>query len=246
LVDIRRALPHPRRIALFLVVVETVLVAWWVRSGWLRSDIGAAFRETGMATTVSDIHLVLLAIVCFAIFRSRARTTGRWSGHAVWLAGSLGFVYLALDEAFMFHERIDMAIHAMLGIVETPLTDRLDDLVVGLYGVIGLAVILLNRREMLRYRSTNAVLAVGFILLALSVLMDAFTNDALPAFADDWHLSRWTHRRLMVVEEVAKLFAEAAVMVALYGYLYCSVRSGGTGKAVHDDRTDLGARVGLT
>jgi hypothetical protein len=242
LLDVRRFLPHPRRVAVSVAAIEAVLVTWWVRSGWLRSDIGAEFRETGMATTVSDVHLLLLALICGFILLCRVRTTGRFREHAVWLAASVGFLYLALDEAYMFHERLDVAIHGMLGIVETPLTDRLDDLIVGLYGVIGLAVILCCRREMLRYRGTNIMLGAGFVLLAASVGLDAFTNDSLPAFAADWNLSRWTHRRLAVAEEVAKLFAEAAVMAALYGYLYFSAGPGCVGKSPVGGESVVGAR----
>ncbi len=51
-------------------------------------------------------------------------------GKRIWLFVSLGFAYLALDEALSIHESIDIAGHWLLGATETGVTDRADDLIV--------------------------------------------------------------------------------------------------------------------
>ena len=50
-------------------------------------------------------------------------------GKRIWLLVSIGFAYLALDEALSIHESIDIAGHWLLGATETGVTDRVDDLI---------------------------------------------------------------------------------------------------------------------
>ena len=58
-----------------------------------------------------------------------------------------GFVFLAADDAFLIHENLDFKIHAALGIETTTWTDRIDDILIGVYGVVGLAVLFIFPRR---------------------------------------------------------------------------------------------------
>ena len=63
-----------------------------------------------------------------------------------WLILVAGFVCLAFDEIFMYHERFDKYLHFALSIRETPWTDRIDDLLVGLYVALASLLVILSAK----------------------------------------------------------------------------------------------------
>lgn len=58
----------------------------------------------------------------------------------VWAIIASGFLFLAADEVLRIHENLDQLIHYVFGLKETNLTDRIDDLIVGMYGLVGIGV----------------------------------------------------------------------------------------------------------
>ena len=85
---------------------------------------------------VSVAALVICAGLSFILFIARRRAAAGKSSF-LWLLFSAGFIYLACDEAFDIHSRLDWWVHRTLGMAETGWTDRLDDLVLLIY--LGLA-----------------------------------------------------------------------------------------------------------
>lgn len=71
---------------------------------------------------------------------------------------------------------MDLAIHGILGMRETWWSDRLDDLLLAVYGVVGIAVLWSYSSEILRFRHCCRLLKIGFVLLFLSVIGDVTAN----------------------------------------------------------------------
>ena len=102
----------------------------------------------------------------------------------------------------------------MFALEETPLTDRIDDLLIALYGIIGLAVLFVYRAELARFPVLLPYLVAGFALLGFQVLLDAVSNrsEYIGWFGIAADNARTVKRAVMIVEESAKLFAEAAFL----------------------------------
>lgn len=127
------------------------------------------FEDGGFITYFSTIQLIMVAYYARKIFRLRADTTGGpspWkSPIAIWGIISLGFGLLALDELLMIHEFFDSVIHKLWIARETGWSDRIDDLIVGLYGLVAIGICVAYRRELTRYRVALPYLVGGFLLL---------------------------------------------------------------------------------
>ena len=96
----------------------------------------------------------------------------------IWALIGLGFVAFALDEKFLIHEDLDHYIHRMFNLVETGWTDKIDDVLIGFWGLIGIVVLFLYRNELNIHRQVLPILMIGFVFLFISVVLDALTNGA--------------------------------------------------------------------
>ena len=111
------------------------------------------FGEWGIVTLISALHLLITAMLAALVFgvRHPAHQSFRWrESSAIWMIMAVGFCFLAIDELLSVHEFIDISLHRTLGWQETPLSDRLDDLLLGLYALIGLGVLYVYREELHR------------------------------------------------------------------------------------------------
>jgi len=136
---------------------------------------------------------------------------------AIWAIISFGFAFLALDDLWMIHERLDMAIHRVLQWEETGVSDRLDDLIVGLYGIVAIALLAIYRHELKRYKAVLPQVIAGFAILFVMVGIDVLANRddiflmLLSAEATEGIMS-W----IFVLEEGCKLLSEGFFMIAIY------------------------------
>lgn len=178
------------------------------------------FSEGGFITKLSVSQLFLLAWLSFKIFQSR-RVISRHSlsrdSSTVWLIVALGFLFLAVDDLFMIHENLDGLIHEVFNMQETALTDRIDDFLVGLYGLAGIGVLIIFRDELKAYREAFPSFIFGFVLLFIMVSLDMLINrnDILPLIFDHDHvdvLNVW----ITLAEDSLKVFAEAFFILAFY------------------------------
>lgn len=178
------------------------------------------FKENGFITIFSVIQLLVISWLAFKIFQARrvGRVRPFLSGSsAVWIIISVGFLFLAADDFFKIHEKIDHQIHRIFNITETPLTDSIDDVLIGLYGLIGIGVLIAYRNELKAYREARPFFTCGFIFMFFMVMLDILTNrrSTLQIFFDG-DLSPFLHLWLSHLEDSLKIFAEAFFILAFY------------------------------
>ncbi len=152
------------RFVIFLVLLLNSLAV--VVALMIYSDTGINnFKEDGFITQLSVFQLLMISWLSFKVFKARSvtRKGSFWrDSSVVWWVISLGFLYLAADEHFKFHERIDRQIHNVFNLQETGFTDRIDDLLVGLYGLVGIGVLIIYRNEWKIYKEARLFLICGF------------------------------------------------------------------------------------
>lgn len=181
------------------------------------------FKEGSFITVFSALQLLAIARLSQLIFRARdaGRTTSIWkSSSVVWAIVAVGFVFLAADEVLKIHEKLDYLIHDIFSIEETGFTDRIDDILVGLYGVIGIAVLIVYRKELIACQARFALFGFGFVLLFIMVALDALTNRKdilLELFNQDLGLT--LHTWLSMLEDSLKVFSEAFFILGFYAIL---------------------------
>ncbi len=207
---------EPRRIAIWTAIVFGASMLW----GLARGGVVRGFDEGHPGTILSIALLLATAATAFAIHAVRKKDGAGFPRLIWWLIG-IGFVFLALDEALEIHEKLDAAIHAIFRIEETAATDRIDDLLILLYGVIGLSVLALFGTEVRRAQGLVQWLPLGFALLVIQVIIDAASNrDDFMLWLGvppDW-LSRLS-TPLSLAEEAAKIGAEVAFLLGFLATL---------------------------
>ena len=171
------------------------------------------FSEGGFLTVFSGLQLLLVAYIAVQVKKHSPRT----NTSIIWTLIAVGFIFLTADEFFKIHENLDWLIHEAFNLQETGLTDRIDDILIGLYGVIGLAVLFVHFDELRPYRKAFPFFIVGFFLLFAMVTLDIITNrnDILPLIFN-YEKSFVLQERLAQVEDSLKVFAEGFFILAFY------------------------------
>jgi len=178
---LREAGPARTSKVFWTLVVTAVLSAWLeLRFGIYKRK---PFDEDGVFTLLSFCQLLLTACTSFAVWlRRRGPDRPRLRDDAsIWAIMGAGFVYLAADEEMLLHEGAGHDILKIFHLPETAWTGRFDDMLIGVYGIIGLVALWRYRRELLRLPVFIRMLACGFVLLFLSVAADMFSHK--PDFA---------------------------------------------------------------
>lgn len=181
------------------------------------------FGERRPVTLLSFIQLAAAAVVLLLVFRIRSSAfpgRGVSSPALIWLLMAAGFVFMAFDEVLLFHEHLDEWIHQWFGMEETAITDRIDDVIVLAYGLIGIALLAIYRKEIRVCRRELPWFVGGFIAMFAMVVLDAGTNrkDVLEWFVMDEALLETLHVWLSIVEEFCKIIAEGLFIIA---FLHC-------------------------
>jgi hypothetical protein len=177
----------------------------------------AQFGEDGFVTPISAGLLVLAAALATATFAARRAAGVPIRTAAVWLLAAGGLVFLAIDEIGKVHEHADELMHEVLGVTPTPITDHLDDLIIGLYGLAAVVACLRWRAELLRdataARHVGAALALLFVDVGLDALENPVAIIALaPTPASRVPLREWVR----VAEEGLKIVAETVFVAGLF------------------------------
>ena len=177
----------PRHFLRRIVAFNLIVIVLAILLGLLKSGNPSRYFGEGRFTTFwSATQLLAIAGLSWLIFIRRHRPAtlepngAPWFRrvHCVWLLMAVGFVFLAADELFELHERMDRFIIRGLDLPRAPLTDRLDDAIMASYGLIGLAVLWLSRRELVSFqRVMRGPMIAGFICLFLGLLCDTASND---------------------------------------------------------------------
>jgi len=155
-------------VILLLLCLAAVGVLIWLGRAW-HGDSHQLFRERQVGTYLSALNLAATGVVSAAVARGLPRS----SFARFWWAAAIGFVWLACDDLFVLHERIDRGVHVLLGLdPDHPVTDHLDDLIVAGYGVAAAALAYAHRAELARLRWMVLVLAQAFVVFAAMVVLD--------------------------------------------------------------------------
>ena len=135
-----------------------------------------------------------------------------------WLLLTLGFSFLAFDEFYMVHESMDQQLHHLLALNETPWTDRLDDVLVGLYVAAAVLVVWLAGRIRSFFGKAKRMFSIGLSLAMIMVFLDVITNGPeLMSWVFGAGLGEWLRTWLSVLEDALKLLS---VFVFLNGLLF--------------------------
>jgi hypothetical protein len=189
---------------LLVLCLAAVVALMWVGHAW-HGDSHRYFGERKAGTYLSFANLVATGVVSALVAR---RPTGR-PGAPFWWTAAVGFVWLACDDLFVLHERIDRGVHALLGLdPEDPLTDHLDDLIVASYGVLALALAYAYRAHLAAFRWMLTILALAFLLFATMVVVDFL------------HLSK-------TLEDALKVVAGTTILVGFLAALLEASAPGG-------------------
>lgn len=186
------------------------------------------FGDTGFITYFSVVQLLIASFLAYRVFQARSQKTviPLWkSPIAIWAIISAGFFFLALDDLLMIHELTDKAIHTVLRLQETGLSDRIDDVIVGLYGLLALGAFAVYRKELKRYPTAVPFAVTAFLLLFAMVGVDIMTNRddvLLMMFSPEKviYIKSW----IFVLEESLKLLSEAFFIVAVHSCLQTATR----------------------
>ncbi|MBE9063541.1 hypothetical protein [cf. Phormidesmis sp. LEGE 11477] len=208
----------PTKVLFYRVLALNLLaIALVILISYPFGQVEQQFKDGGFIDIFSGIQLFVIAYYAYRAFKARSaafRSPWRSPG-AIWGIISAGFVFLALDELATIHEGLDKLIHIVLNLQETGMSDRIDDLIVGLYGVIAIALLVVYRKELKRYKFVLPYVFGGFVLLFCMIGIDAISNrdDVFLAFfsaARSDSLMSW----VFVPEEACKLVSEAFFVTA--------------------------------
>ncbi len=184
------------------------------------------FKEGYPMTWLSAFHLGLCGWTSWLAFKVRLPEAAKqnwkyWLKNRsnpsyIWLIMAIGFLFLAVDELVMLHELMDLVIHWVFQIQESPLTDRLDDFIVLGYGAVAVATLFMYWAEVKQYRIALPFLIMAMTCVFLMVLFDAITNqnDIVPLiFGGD---SDKIYNNFKLFEEGLKIWAEGFFLLAFF------------------------------
>lgn len=164
----------------WLFAANVLIVGIAVVLGYLAESPARYFRKSSYTTWVSGAQLLAVGLLAWKIWRRR----GGWlfpdgwkEPSFLWFLIAIGFFFLSVDELVQVHESVDRSIHDLLGLTETAVTDRLADVLVAGYGLIGLAVLFVYRHEFRLLRPDFVLIIAGFILMSLMVVLDILSSD---------------------------------------------------------------------
>lgn len=202
-----------------LLGINTVAVLLSVWVGISQGNLPAYFGEGSVITWISALQLLAIAFVSLKLYLLRDGQQ-RWSWRSptfIWLLVALGFVFLAADELLEIHEQLDAWLHTIWSIQETALTDRIDDLIVGLYGVAAAGLVYLYRREIKRYSQLLPLIFISFAVLFVMVFLDVLTNrpDILSLVLSSEAVPP-VKSTLEVLEEYCKLIVGSLFLASMY------------------------------
>lgn len=179
------------------------------------------FEEGQSLTYLSAAQLLIIALLALSTFMTRMRSS---SGsplrgpQLIWAIVGTGFIYLSVDELYQIHEGIDHFVHSYFKLQETGLSDRLDDLIVGAYGLIGIGAFWIYRSEVWRFKQLAKLFVCGFVLLGLMIASDIVSDrfDIIPAIFEH-NRATFIFNWLNFLEDAFKICAEAVFIACFYG-----------------------------
>ena len=213
--------------AVFVFSLETVLILIGVSMALIRDrNPMRYFDEGGFITWLSVLQLFFISYLCHKISQLRlrqSRSSQGWktSGRA-WQVMMLGFIFLALDEYFQIHEALDAMIQGLFGLEKAPIWSRIDDFIILLYAIVGIVFLQTFKKEIQQFSSSSKWFLIGFGFCFLTIALDMLSHNAsmMAPFVQDADQLRDVHNWFKTLEEIPKILAEGAFIIA---FEYCLV-----------------------
>ena len=187
------------------------------------------FDERGFITCFSVVQLLFIAYLCWKISIIRGHQHSSLKGwknpSRVWQIMTGGFIFLALDEYFGIHENIDVSLHELFNLNENGLTSRIDDFLILFYAIIGLFFLRTFKNEFQKFTRFSSVynwFFAGFSMCFLTILLDMLSHkrQLLHLMVEDYEKLKIMDTWFKSIEEIPKIFAEGAFIIAFY---YCLI-----------------------
>ena len=210
-----------RRVLCQILFIDSLLVtlAIFGAIAWGHS-VDLHFREEGFLTYVSCLQLLIAAVISGKIFKIVRKSSSESlnQNKTLWLAISLGFLFLALDDAFEIHEEIDFLLHDIFDLTQTNLTDLFDDLIVGIYILLFAIYVFWQRKTIKLYERSFGFFLAGFVFTIAMVILDVASHNNYVASLVTNNASRELAFKqwLGALEDAAKIYAEGMFIVGVY------------------------------
>jgi hypothetical protein len=182
------------------------------------------FGERGFITWLSICQLLLIAYLCWKLsclrFQPNFWLASGKNPSRFWQILTAGFIFLALDEYFEIHEKLDRSLHNLFNLNDAGVTGRLDDFIVLIYVVIGLFLIRTFKSEFQKFTSAWRWFLTGFSFSFLTILLDMLTHNKaiFSPLIDNSERLNTLHHWSTTIEEIPKIYAEGAFIIA---FCYC-------------------------
>ena len=214
-----RQMIAPRQLLAVLLFIESLIVAIAIAKA-LSRELSPAhyFGENRLATDASCIQLIIASVLAGITFWTIKRAELKFKHAGFWLLVSLGLLFLAVDDAYEIHERLDLWLHVQLQIEQTDFTDLADDLIVGGYLLIFLGYVARQWRSLQVFRRSFIWFKIGLALALVMVILDLVGNNdyfislVIEKPSRIEAIEQW----LGAVEDSFKLFAEGMFIVGIY------------------------------
>ena len=188
-------------------------------------DIGHKFESGLIPSGLSFFQLIIIALLSWRIFvHASSDISYRKKSCILWAIVAFCFLYISLDEIFEIHIMLKHLIYHLLNLQDNFFTARIDDLIVGIYGLAGVSLFYIYRNELMRFQSANVFFYFAALFFLAMILFDAFNarNDIFPRLISNPFLINHLHSLFVFMEEVFKFITEACLIVFLYTCLRTS------------------------
>ena len=207
--------PKSKKILYILLGINTFLIILGLFVGTHEEVFG---KEASYITWVSFAQLLSVSIISYKTFNERVKSITKKEA-IIWAIIAVGFLFLSIDEVARIHENMDSFFHKrIIHMKETSITDRLDDLIIGIYALFGIGILYNFRNELKKFKRATPYLITSFLLVFLMVITELVSNrfDLLPFLIQDKNIAMSIYDFCKIAEETLKLYAEVVMISGFY------------------------------
>lgn len=182
------------------------------------------FGENGYITWISVLQLLIIAVLCWKIGNLRKNTFPQSKPYLkkqpviFWRISAASMFFFALDEGFEIHENLDKFLHRLFKVESTAISGRLDDFIILFYAITGLLFIYLFKNELKNFMAASIWFIWGLFFSVSTIFLDMLGHNraTFEPFADNLQQLNNIHHWFTTVEEIPKILAGGAFLVATY------------------------------
>lgn len=159
------------RIIFFVLLFNFIVIFFAVKGGIEHKNLVYRFQEREGVTFLSALMLGLSSLCSLVIYLLKRRVHGFTKDIFFWAITAFGFLYLCMDEYFMMHEGLDDLAVSLFKNVDN-YSVPFDGGALFAFGLIGLAVCIFFRRELIRHKNILLYFGLGGFCLFSTSLFD--------------------------------------------------------------------------